>query len=392
MTDGDNHTTSYGYDAAGEQISVTRPNGSVQSTGYDGAGRKQLSYDGNNQQTYYSYDASGRLVYASDPLGRSTRYSYDTAGLLITKTDNAGRITTNGYDAAGELTSISYSDGVTPNVSGISYDADGQRISMNDGTGTSSWTYDTLHRLTSSTDGTSHTVGYGYDLGGRLTSIAYPNAAGTVSRGFDNANRLHTVTDWSGNTTTFNYDVNSNLVGEVYPNGTTATSNFDNADRLSGISDAPTADAELAVRQLQLRPGRCRPDHLGDLDRRAQRQPQLGYDPANRLTTVDGGTQATATTPADNPKTVPTGVTQTFDAANEVLYSTSVPAISFVGSASAGDATNKVLTLTLPAGTTTGDTVIAATTLDDKQSATMPTGWTAVGQLHLGHRARARRR
>ncbi len=383
VTDGDNHTTNYAYDAAGEQTSVTRPNGSVQSTGFDGNGRKQTSTDGNNQQTYYSYDASGRLVYTSDPLGRVVRYGYDTASQLITKTDNAGRVTTNNYDAAGELASFSYSDGVTPNVSGITYDADGQRISMYDGSGTSTWSYDTLHRLTSTTDATSHTVGYGYDLAGRLTSIAYPNAAGTVSRGFDNANRLHTVTDWAGKTTTFNYDVNSNLVGEVYPNGTTATSNFDNANRLSGISDAPTATPASPFASFSY--GLDGADQITSVTSTGvpADNHSYGYDPANRLTTVDSAASY-GYDAADNPKTVPTGVNQTFDADNEVLYSTSVPAISYIGAVSAGDATNKVLTLTLPAGTTTGDTVIAATTLDNKQNATMPTGWTAVGSYTSG--------
>lgn len=383
VTDGDNHTTNYSYDAAGEQTAVTQPNGSVQRTSYDGVGRKQFSYDGNNQQTYYSYDAAGRQVYVVDPLGRSTQYGYDAAGLLITKTDPSGRITTDGYDAAGELTSISYSDGVTPNVNSIGYDADGQRISMSDGSGASSWTYDTLHRLTSSTDGTSHTVGYGYDLGGRLTSIAYPNAAGTVSRGWDNANRLHTVTDWSGHTTTFNYDANSNLISEVYPNGTTATSNFDNANRLSGISDAPTATPTSPFASFGY--GFDGADQITSVTSTGvpSDNHSYGYDPANRLTTVDGSTNY-GYDPADNPKTVPTGVSQTFDADNEVLYGTSAPAISYIGSASAGDATNKVLTLTLPTGTTTGDTVIAATTLDNNKSVTLPTGWTAVGSYTSG--------
>jgi RHS repeat-associated protein len=383
VTDGDSHTTSYSYDAAGEQTSVTQPNGSVQTTSYDGAGRKQFSYDGNNQQTYFSYDAAGRLVYTSDPLGRATQYGYDTAGQLITKTDPSGRITTNNYDAAGELTSISYSDGVTPNVNSIGYDADGQRISMSDGSGTSSWTYDTLHRLTSSTDGTSHTVGYGYDLGGRLTSIAYPNAAGTVTRGWDNANRLHTVADWSGHTTTFNYDANSNLVSEVYPNGTTATSNFDNANRLSGLSDAPTATPNSPFASFGY--GLDGADQITSVTSTGvpSDNHSYGYDPANRLTTVDGSTSY-GYDPADNPKTVPTGVSQTFDADNEVLYGTSAPAISYIGSTSAGDATTKVLTLALPTGTTTGDTVIAATTLDNNKGVTLPTGWTAVGTYTSG--------
>ena len=40
-----------------------------------------------------------------------------------------------------QQTSITYSDGVTPNVSNVVYDPDGQRTSMTDGTGTSSWVW-----------------------------------------------------------------------------------------------------------------------------------------------------------------------------------------------------------------------------------------------------------
>jgi len=63
------------------------------------------------------------------------------------------RTATLGYDAVNQLTGVAYSDGATPNVSNLTYDADGQRLTMTDGTGTSSWVWDSLHRLTSSTDG-----------------------------------------------------------------------------------------------------------------------------------------------------------------------------------------------------------------------------------------------
>lgn len=68
--------------------------------------------------------------------------------------------TTFTYDAANELKSITYSDGVTPNVSNIAYDNDGQRTGMTDGTGTSAWVWDSLHRLSSYTNGASAQVQY----------------------------------------------------------------------------------------------------------------------------------------------------------------------------------------------------------------------------------------
>ena len=42
--------------------------------------------------------------------------------------------------------------------------------------------WDSLHRLTNSTNGAGATVGYGYDLKGQATSIAYPGTTGTVGR------------------------------------------------------------------------------------------------------------------------------------------------------------------------------------------------------------------
>jgi YD repeat-containing protein len=279
VTDGDNHTTSYGYDAAGEQTSITRPNGSVQSTSYDGAGRKQVSYDGNNQQTYYSFDASGRLVYVSDPLGRSTRYGYDTAGLLITKTDYSGRITTNGYDAAGELTSISYSDGVTPNVSGITYDPDGQRISMYDGSGTSTWSLrhpapaDQHHRrhrshgrlrLRPGRPADQHRLPQRGRYGQPRLGQRQPAAHG------DRLERAHH---------------HLQLRRQLQPGRRGVPERHHRNQQLRQRRPAQRhqrcadRDADLAVRQLQLRPGRRRPDHLGDLDRGAQRQSQLRLRP-----------------------------------------------------------------------------------------------------------------
>ncbi len=64
--------------------------------------------------------------------------------------------------------------GVTHNVTAITYDADDRRTGQTDATGSSTWTYDSLGRLTASTDGHGTTIAYAYDLTGNLTSITYP--------------------------------------------------------------------------------------------------------------------------------------------------------------------------------------------------------------------------
>jgi YD repeat-containing protein len=155
-----------------------------------------------NQPTAYTYDGVGQLSSVTDQLGRTTQYKFDGIGNLLTLTDPSGRTTTRSYDATGQWVATNYSDPATPDVSNISYDADGQRTAMSDGTGTTTWTWDSLHRMTSTTTGADSTVGYHYDLAGRLTGIDYPGTTGTITRGYDPADRLTSITDWNAHQTT----------------------------------------------------------------------------------------------------------------------------------------------------------------------------------------------
>lgn len=382
VTDGNNHTTSYDYDAAAQQTAIRRPDGSTLTTAYWPDGKAHYQYDGANQATGYDYDPLGRLASVTDPVARTTTFGYDPAGNQLTRTDADGRITTKSYDAAGELTKTTYSDGITPNVTSISYDADGQRTALTDGTGTSTWAWDSLHRMTSSTNGAGQTVGYGYDLGGRLTTLVYPGTIGTVSRGYDNANRLHTVTDWNGRTTTFDYDPDSNLRNQAYPNATTAASSFDAADRLMGITDAPTANPGAPFATLGY--GRDGANLISS--QTATGVPAdnhtFGYDPVNRLTGVDQSTYGYDA--ADNLTKQASNVVQVFDASHEITAATTNPAIALVGTASAGDSTSTSLTLSLPAGTTANDQVLLAVTLVNNKAVTTPAGYAVVGSYASG--------
>src|SRR5947207_7103544 len=124
--------------------------------------RSSTSKDGkgNAIQSYQS-DSLAHVTTVTDALSNITTYFYDPYGNLLSKQDPGGNCaaqsptgcTTYLYDAANQLTATTQSDGVTPNVSGITYDADGQRIGMSDGTGTSSWGWDSLHRMVSYTNG-----------------------------------------------------------------------------------------------------------------------------------------------------------------------------------------------------------------------------------------------
>jgi RHS repeat-associated protein len=382
FTDGDGKTTTYDYDPAGEQTVTHRPDGTTLQIDYWPDGTPHHRYDGANQPTAYSYDAQARLTTVTDTLGRTTTFGYDPVGNLTTRKDASNRTTTSSYNADNELTGISYSDGVTPNVTNIGYDADGQRTSMTDGTGSSSWAFDSLHRLTSSSNGATQAVGYQYDLGGRLTTITYPGTTGSVVRGYDDADRLHTVTDWNSNRTTFDYDANSNLITETYPNSTTAKTGYDDADQISSISDAPTATPNSPFVSFSY--GRDGANQVTSATSTGVPSDThtFGYDNLERLGQVDSSTYSYDA--ADNLTKQPDNTQQIFDLANQLTATTTNPPISLVGTKSAGDSTSSSLTLTLPTGTAANDQILIAVTLANGKSVTTPTGYTVVGTCTSG--------
>ncbi len=238
VKDAKNQTTTYNYDDESQLISEDRPDTPQTHllTDYWPDGSLKSQTDGAGKITSYNYDEQGRLTSMIDPNSRTTAYGYDPGGNQTSVTNPSGQATVIVYDAADRRVAMVYSDGVTPGVL-IGYDNDSQRTVMADGTGVQSWTWDSLHRLSSQTDGAGQTVGYGYDLAGRKTSITYPGTGKVVTLTPDTSGRLHTVADWMTptNTNTFDYDPNSNQTTATFANGVIGTNTYDNADRLMGI-------------------------------------------------------------------------------------------------------------------------------------------------------------
>ena len=383
-TDPNGHTTQYRYDLANARTDTIRADGTDLHTDYfpDGTVKDQMDAAGNT--TTYAYDADGRETSQTTPVttacpsGCITTYTYDGAGNRLTSVDPLMQTTTYAYDAGNELTSITYSDHKTPNVTATTYDGDGRRTAMTDGTGTSHWVYDSLERMTSYQNGAGATVQYGYDLKGQLTAITYPNGK-VVSRGYDDAGRFTSVTDWLGNTTTFTPDPNANVVTESYPNTVSASLGYNAADQLTATTDSSTGGGTLASFAYQR-----------DADGQVTSEMDGGqfatthsyaYTPLNQLGSVSSG--AYAYDAADNLTRQPSAETQAFDAADE-LTATRSP-ISLVGTASGGDAgTSAAVTLPLPADAAAGDQVILASTQAAANTVGTPAGYTQVGTATSG--------
>lgn len=235
-TDGNGQTTTYTYGPGNEQTKVTEPDGTTTETGYNVDGQVISQTDGDKHTTKYTRNVLGQVTEVTDPLGRKTTKEYEPAGNLTSVTDPEGRITSYSYDAANQLSEVSYSDGKTPAVK-YEYDADGNRIKMTDGTGTTTSSYNQLDELTETTDGHGDTVGYEYNLAGQQTKVTYPGDK-PVERGYDQDGRLASVKDWLGNETTFAYDPDSNLVATTFPESTGETDRYayNDADQMTETS------------------------------------------------------------------------------------------------------------------------------------------------------------
>jgi len=320
-TDANNRTTTYGYDALNRTTSLERPGGSILTSGYDPNGNLVSQSDGLKNATTYTYDAHDRLESTTDPLLRTTSYDYDAVGNLKSRTDPKERVTSFDYDAANRLTKVSYSDGVTPTRE-YAYDGLGHRTAMTDGTGSSSFAFDSLGRLTEAVTGHGDKTTYRYDLAGNLTSIVYPNGK-TVTRTYDLAERLASVSDWLGNKTTFSYDANSNLTGTTFP---TSTGNIDTfaynrADQMIGVTMAKSKTNLATLSYARDNGGQVTGETPTGLPGAAQ---TFAYDGLTRLT--QAGSSNYAYDAADNP-TTQAGVSGfTFDTANEL---TAKPGVTF---------------------------------------------------------------
>jgi len=216
-------TTEFQYDNLGNLTRTTRAKGSS-----------------DERATDYVYDGRGRMTketeypgWPSTTVKLNRTYGYDKADNQTTLLDPLNKTTTYGFDALNRNTTIVYGSATTPNVT-YGLDANGNRTSMADGTGTTSYTYDEMNRLLSVTSPGAITVSYRYDVGSNRTKITYPDTT-AVTYTYDKANRLSTVVDWASRTTSYQYNTDSSVSVVSNVNNTSNNYSYDNAGRLTQV-------------------------------------------------------------------------------------------------------------------------------------------------------------
>lgn len=185
---------------------------------YDKTGRVLSKSTYQNTITSYTYDGTGRLAAITNPDYLTVNYQFDGAGRLLSRIMSSGAKSLYQYDANGQLLHLTHTaaNGATLTDIGYTRDKVGNILTQTDSTGTTTFTYDPLYRLTSADyPGTANDETWTYDeVGNRLT---------------------HTK---GGPARYYNYLANSNRLSDIRlgsPTGTIESAfTFDDEGRLSG--------------------------------------------------------------------------------------------------------------------------------------------------------------
>jgi RHS repeat-associated protein len=260
VTDANNQTTTYSYDAILRPTSTTYPNGANASTGYNAWGGEtssSLTYsEGGSNRTLTEtavYDGWGQKTSAVDINGAQTNYAYDAMGRLLTQTNpfpqggTPGPVTTNQYDLLGRITIVTLPGGNTRQTTyngsvqtltdevnrKTKRESDGLsrliKVTEQDAAGAltqeTTYTYDAADRLIGINQG-NQTRAFKYDAIGHLLFERIPEQTATINDGSGTYwTTKYTYTDWGvvstrqdarGVVTTYNYDTLHQLTSISY--------------------------------------------------------------------------------------------------------------------------------------------------------------------------------
>jgi len=181
---------------------------------------RSVTYPDGRKRLFTIDHDTGRILSEADASSNSESLTYNAQGSVLTRTL-----------ANGEQITYEYED------NGI------DRKKMITGLGTTEYTHDAFHRLTSVTDALGHTINYQYNSLGQLIKTTDPLGVETINTydanhrlvrvtragqvlsemTYDPVGRLHTVTDATGQTMTYAYDDFDHVTEVTYSDGRSVT-------------------------------------------------------------------------------------------------------------------------------------------------------------------------
>jgi RHS repeat-associated protein len=255
------------YDALGNVLSISRPDGKTESSTYDTYNNRLTQTDAKGITTTFNWSGDGKFLNSiTRPIGNGSNltqsFGYNANGLPSSATNNEGIVTNFGYDGYGNQNLIQIP------VLSIS----------------SSAVYDYASRMTSSTNARNKTTSFLYDANDNLTRETDPLNRQT-NFGYDDNDNLLTITNAKNQVTTLAYDGFDRLISEEF-GGKTKTYLYDNSqNRLAEFRKAGYA-ADNTKRFSYVYDSQNRLKGNGYIT-------DIMYDDLNRMSSIKGGTVAT---------------------------------------------------------------------------------------------------
>ena len=258
-TDRLGRTRAYTNDGLGRVIQIKDPLNRIINQTWCACGSIKTLQDGKGNTTTWNYDVQGRRVSKVFADGKGDSFLYETStSRLKSKTDALAQTTSYGYAKDDTLVSITYTNArnPTPNVS-FAYDSIyNRRISMIDGTGTTTYSYYPVNgaigagKLQNVAGPLANsTISYTYDQLGRVVGRSINGAANQTSLVYDALGRVTSETNGLGAFSTAYVNQTARPLQVNYPTGQAVNySYFNNVgdQRLQGIQNLGPGSASLS--------------------------------------------------------------------------------------------------------------------------------------------------
>jgi YD repeat-containing protein len=166
------------YDAVGNVIQSTDPNGNTVTDYYDKRGKKVAEVDKAGYLTTWTLDSEGNVLTETRFANRYTGTVSTSTIPTVTADSTNDRVTTFTYDKMGRRLTEARS-----NVVGSTVNATTGALTTTTGTATITYVYNGLGEVTSKTEASGDVTAYAYDTGGRQTSetdASFTDYAGTT--------------------------------------------------------------------------------------------------------------------------------------------------------------------------------------------------------------------
>ena len=247
------------YDALNRLSQITDPASGITKLGHDAHDQLTSVIDPRTFTTSYTVDSFGEITKQSSPDTGTANKTYDPAGNLKTASDARSALATYTYDALNRETQVAYSDQTITYTYDTGTNGKGHLTAASDANHSMSWGYDTLGRVTSKAQtvaGVAKSVGYGY-TNGDMTSLVTASGQ-TITYGYTN-HRITSIrigsttllsgvtydplgppTAWTwGNSTTVSRAFDQDgLPHQLVSAGVTYGNTPDSASRITGITDS----------------------------------------------------------------------------------------------------------------------------------------------------------